>query len=242
MSYKNENLSIVIPILRESQNINRLIENITKSINIINYEILFVDDNSNDGTEEILKDLNRKNKKIKFIIRKEKTHDLSKSCILGFENSLHNNILVMDGDLQHDPQDINTLVDVYHTNKSDIVVGSRNLFHRKNEGLSLIRLKASQIIILITSMLLGKKTNDPMSGFFIFRKDIYEKNKKNMFLKGYKILLDLIYSSNDKLKIDDVDINLRRRSVGSSKMSFKIIYLIVTIIIRKLFRNLNIFN
>ena len=104
MSYKNENLSIVIPILRESQNINRLIENITKSINIINYEILFVDDNSNDGTEEILKDLNRKNKKIKFIIRKEKTHDLSKSCILGFENSLHNNILVMDGDLQHDPQ------------------------------------------------------------------------------------------------------------------------------------------
>ncbi len=242
MSYKNENLSIVIPILRESQNINRLIENITKSINIINYEILFVDDNSNDGTEEILKDLNRKNKKIKFIIRKEKTHDLSKSCILGFENSLHNNILVMDGDLQHDPQDINTLVDVYHTNKSDIVVGSRNLFQRKNEGLSLIRLKASQIIILITSMLLGKKTNDPMSGFFIFRKDIYEKNKKNMFLKGYKILLDLIYSSNDKLKIVDVDINLRRRSVGSSKMSFKIIYLIVTIIIRKLFRNLNIFN
>ena len=242
MSYKNENLSIVIPILRESQNINRLIENITKSINIINYEILFVDDNSNDGTEEILKDLNRKNKKIKFIIRKEKTHDLSKSCILGFENSLHNNILVMDGDLQHDPQDINTLVDVYHTNKSDIVVGSRNLFKRKNEGLSLIRLKASQIIILITSMLLGKKTNDPMSGFFIFRKDIYEKNKKNMFLKGYKILLDLIYSSNDKLKIVDVDINLRRRSVGSSKMSFKIIYLIVTIIIRKLFRNLNIFN
>ena len=137
---------------------------------------------------------------------------------------------------------LNTLVDVYHTNKSDIVVGSRNLFKRKNEGLSLIRLKASQIIILITSMLLGKKTNDPMSGFFIFRKDIYEKNKKNMFLKGYKILLDLIYSSNDKLKIVDVDINLRRRSVGSSKMSFKIIYLIVTIIIRKLFRNLNIFN
>jgi dolichol-phosphate mannosyltransferase len=241
MSYKIENLSIVIPTLRESQNIKKLTEDIIKNINIINYEILFIDDNSKDGTEEILKELNEKNKNIKYIIRKEKKQDLSKSCILGFENSSYNNILVMDGDLQHDPQDINTLAKVYHSEGLDIVVGSRNLFHRKNEGLSLVRLKASQIIILITSILLGKKTNDPMSGFFIFKKEIYQTNKKKMFLKGYKILLDLIYSSNKKLKIVDVDINLRKRSVGTSKMSFKIIILIIILIIRKLFRKLNIF-
>ena len=183
MSSKIENLSIVIPILRESKNIKKLTEDIIKNINIINYEILFIDDNSKDGTEEILKELNEKNKNIKYIIRKEKKQDLSKSCILGFENSLYNNILVMDGDLQHDPQDINTLAKVYHSEESDIVVGSRNLFHRKNEGLSLVRLKASQIIILVTSILLGKKTNDPMSGFFIFKKQLYQSNKEKMFLK-----------------------------------------------------------
>ena len=238
---KIENLSIIIPILRESQNIKKLTEDITNNIGINNYEILFIDDDSNDGTEEILKNLNMGDKKNKYIIRKGKKRDLSKSCVLGFENSLFDNILVMDGDLQHDPKDINILIEIFHLKKADIVVGSRNLFHRKNEGLSIIRLTASQIIILFTSMLLGKKTNDPMSGFFIFKKKIYESNKSNMFLRGYKILLDLIYSSNEKLKIVDVDINLRRRSVGSSKMSFKIIYLIVAIILRKLFKNFNIF-
>ena len=72
MSSKIENLSIVIPILRESKNIKKLTEDIIKNINIINYEILFIDDNSKDGTEEILKELNEKNKNIKYIIRKEK--------------------------------------------------------------------------------------------------------------------------------------------------------------------------
>ena len=63
-----------------------------------------------------------------------------------------------------------------------------------------------------------------MSGFFIFKKEVYFKNKKFLFNKGYKILLDLIYSSKEKIKISDVDINFRSRSEGSSKMNFKIIY------------------
>ena len=89
-------------------------------------------------------------KKIKYIIRKGKKRDLSKSCVLGFENSLFDNILVMDGDLQHDPKDINILIEIFHLKKADIVVGSRNLFHRKNEGLSIIRLTA--LIHLVTSI------------------------------------------------------------------------------------------
>ena len=75
-----------------------------------------------------------------------------------------------------------------------------------------------------------------MSGFFIFNKEVYTLNKDKMYAKGYKILFDLIYSSNDKLKVLDVDINFRRRSVGSSKMSLKIIYLLILMILQKLFK------
>ena len=161
---------------------------------------------------------------------------MSKSCILGFEKSLYENILVMDGDLQHDPKDINKLINVYSAGEAEIVVGSRNLFNKKNEALSFIRLTASQILFFLTSLLLGKKTEDPMSGFFIFKKDVYTLNKNKMYAKGYKILFDLIYSSEGKINVLDVDINFRRRSVGSSKMSLKIIYLLILMIIQKLFK------
>ena len=229
------NLSIIIPIYKESRNIQKLAKDITNHINIKNYEILFIDDNSNDGTEEILKNLYEDNRNIKYIIRKERKIDLSKSCILGFENSLFDNILVMDGDLQHNPSNINKLIEVYVAENADIVVGSRNLFNKKNEGLCFIILPSSKFLILLISILLNKKTDDPMSGFFIFKKKIYELNKNKLFAKGYKILFDLIYASNEKLKIVDVDINFRKRSEGSSKMGFKIIFILILIIIKKIF-------
>lgn len=229
------NLSIIIPIYKESRNIQKLTKDITNYIDIKNYEILFIDDNSNDGTEEILKNLNGENRNIKYIIRKERKIDLSKSCILGFENSLFDNILVMDGDLQHNPSNIDKLIEVYVAENADIVVGSRNLFNKKNEGLGLIRLTSSKFLILLISLLLNKKTDDPMSGFFIFKKKIYELNKNKLFAKGYKILFDLIYASNEKLKIIDVDVNFRKRSEGSSKMGLKIIFILILIITKKIF-------
>ena len=229
------NLSIIIPIYKESRNIKKLAKDITNYIDIKNYEILFIDDNSNDDTEEILKHLCEDNRNIKYIIRKERKIDLSKSCILGFENSLFDNILVMDGDLQHDPSNINKLIEVYVAENADIVVGSRNLFYKKNEGLGLIRLTSSKFLILLISLLLNKKTDDPMSGFFIFKKKIYELNKNKLFEKGYKILFDLIYASNEKLKIIDVDVNFRKRSEGSSKMGLKIIFILILIITKKIF-------
>ena len=142
----------------------------------------------------------------------------------------------MDGDLQHDTNDINKLIQSFNNDKADIIVGSRNLFNKRNEGLDIVRLIASKILIIFVSLFLGKKTNDPMSGFFIFKKKIYELNKKKLHIKGYKILLDLIYCSDEKLKIVDVDINFKRRSLGSSKMGFRIICILLSQIIKKIFR------
>jgi len=230
------NLSIIIPIYEESKNIEKLVRGIIDNIKIDNYEILFVDDNSQDGSETILNRLSKSNEKIKYIIRKKKEKDLSKSCILGFEKSLFENILVMDGDLQHDTVDINKLIENFYNEKADIAVGSRNLFKKRNEGLDIVRLITSKILIIFVSLLLGKKTNDPMSGFFIFKKKVYKLNKDKLHKKGYKILIDLIYSTDEELKIIDVDINFNRRFLGSSKMGFKIIYILLFQIIKKIFR------
>ncbi len=228
-------LSIVIPVYKEKKNLKKLISRIKKSVKEKNFEIIIIDDNSKDGSIEILKKLRSKFKKLRFFVRKKKPRDLSKSCCMGFDLSKFENILVMDGDLQHRPEEINKLYSKIKE-KYDFVIGDRGLLKKKNKGLKIYRLISSILLIFIVNILLGFKTNDPMSGFFIFKKKIYTNNKKKMLKKGYKILLDLIYSSKKKLKICDVLIDFNSRGEGFSKMDYRIIYLLIIMILYKFYK------
>ena len=114
---------------------------------------------------------------------------------MGFQKAKNDIILVMDGDLQHRPEEIKKLYNKIKIDNYDIAVGNRNLTSKKNEGLKFYRLVTSIVLIFIVNIFLGFRTNDPMSGFFAFKKEIYFKNKKKLFNRGYKILLDLIYNS-----------------------------------------------
>ncbi len=231
-------LSIVIPVFNERKNLDQLLKRIVKNFKIKNYEIIIVDDDSTDGSDLILKKLKKKYNKLNYFIRKKKPRDLSKSCTFGFLKAKFNMVMVMDGDLQHRPEEINKLYKKIKSKDFDIVVGNRGLLERKNYGLSTIRLISSVILIFAVNFLLGLKTKDPMSGFFIFKKKIYTNNKNRLFNKGYKILLDLIYSSKEKLKIVDVYINFKNRADGLSKMSLKIIYLLIILLLRNFLKKI----
>ena len=224
--------SIVIPVFNESKNLPLLINQIYKILKSKKFELIIVDDNSNDETKYIMKKIKRKN--MKFFIRK-KDRDLTKSCVFGFEKSKYKNILVMDGDLQHRPIDILKLLKVYENRKADFVIGTRKLFEKKEHNLGFLRLSASRLLILIVNFFLGRKTSDPMSGFFIFKKKIYTDNKNKLFNRGYKILMDLIYTDNKKRAILDVGINFDTRKKGISKMNFKILIYLINMIIYKFY-------
>ena len=224
--------SIVIPVYNESKNLPLLISQIYKVLENHTFELIIIDDNSSDGTFEVLNKIKKKN--FRFFIRKEK-RDLSRSCVLGFNKSKYKNILVMDGDLQHQPKDIKKLLKVFQLKKAHIVIGSRELFTRKKHNLSFMRLSASRILIFIVNILLGNKTSDPMSGFFIFKKEIFIRNKYKLFNKGYKILMDLIYLDEKYQKIYDVKINFANRKKGESKMNMKILLSLIYMIFYKLY-------
>ncbi len=224
--------SIVIPVFNESKNLPLLINQIYKILKSKKFELIIVDDNSNDETKYIMKKIKKKN--MKFFIRK-KDRDLTKSCVFGFEKSKYKNILVMDGDLQHRPIDILKLLKVYENSKADFVIGTRKLFEKKEHNLGFLRLSASRLLILIVNFFLGRKTSDPMSGFFIFKKKIYTDNKNKLFNRGYKILMDLIYTDNKKRAIFDVGINFDTRKKGISKMNFKILIYLINMIIYKFY-------
>ena len=224
--------SIVIPVYNESKNLPLLISQIYKVLKKHTFELIIIDDNSSDGTFEVLNKIKKKN--FRFFIRK-KRRDLSRSCVLGFDKSKYKNILVMDGDLQHQPKDIKKLLKIFQLKKAHIVIGSRELFTRKKHNLSFMRLSASRILIFIVNILLGNKTSDPMSGFFIFKKEIFIRNKYKLFNKGYKILMDLIYLDEKYQKIYDVKINFANRKKGESKMNIKILLSLIYMILYKLY-------
>ena len=230
-----DKFTIVIPVYNEAKNLGILITKIYKELKNIKFELIIVDDNSNDGTSKILRKIKKKN--FIYIVRK-KERDLSKSCIEGFKKASSKNIIVMDGDLQHKPADIKKFLNIFYKHKPDFVVGSRDLFKNKKHNLNLLRLFASRILILVVNSLLGNKTSDPMSGFFMFKKKIFKRSQKKLIKKGYKILLDLLYINNQMVRVIDVNINFDSRTKGKSKMNLKILFYLISMISSKFFRRI----
>ena len=236
-SRKYNGYSIVIPILNEERNLVKLLKKIKKSLKKFKFEIIFIDDNSSDKTHHLLKKIKKKYNFINYHIRK-KNPDLSLSCILGFNKSKYSNIIVMDGDLQHDPKYLPKMANIFQNRKLDFLVGARNFDKFNIPGLSIIRFIASKILIYIFYLLVGKKTKDPMSGFFIFNKKFYLYNKKRLFGKGYKILPDLIYSNKKEIKVEDFNIVFNLRNKGKSKMNIKVLINIMFFIFFNFYRKL----
>ena len=139
----------------------------------------------------------------------------------------------MDGDLQHNPKYLPKIIRIFFEKKIDLLVCVRNF--KKRSGLSAFRYFGSLLLIIFINIFLGKKVSDPMSGFFIFKKQIYNLNKKKIYGKGFKLLLDLIYSSAKYYKIYEHTIVFGKRKKNKSKMNFLVIYHILIAIFYNFF-------
>ena len=228
-------VSVIIPTYNRKQLLNKAIKSVLNQT-YQNFEIIIIDDNSNDGTKDILKKINLNNKNFSFYVRTKTEKGLSQSLIYGIKKSIFKNIIVMDGDLQHNPKYLPIIIKIFFNKKIDFLVCVRDF--RKRYGLSLIRYAASLLLIFFVNALLGKRVSDPMSGFFIFKKKIYLSNKKNIYGKGFKLLLDLIYSSKKMFKIYEYKIIFDKRKNNKSKMNFIVIYHILIAIFYNLFRKI----
>ena len=233
MKKKLNKLSIVIPVYNEKNNLLPLIKKLIFNLKNFKYEIVIVDDNSQDGSKKILDYLKKKYSFIKPVIRKA-IPDLTRSCLLGIDKCKFKNVLIMDGDLQHNPKYIEPMFNKFYNESLDIVVGSRD-FSQKDIGLSVTRKLASVILIKLFSVY-NFQISDPMSGFFIFKKKVYLKNKNNLYGKGFKILIDFIINSKKKLKISEIRIKFNLRRKNKSKMSIKVLFYIMEIYCRGLFK------
>ncbi len=221
--------SLVLPVLNEEKNINKLIALLKKNLLGYSYELIFVDDNSSDRTALVINNYTKRN--IKYFLRLDKP-DLTQACIFGINKSKYNNIIIMDADLQHNPKYLPRMIALFSIKKYDFLIGTRNFSF--DGSLALYRFILSKLLIYVFNIFLKPSLNDPMSGFFIFKKKIYKQNKNLMFGKGFKILSDLVYTKNN-YHIGEFIIKFNSRKKNKSKMSFIVLLNVVRLLFFKIY-------
>jgi len=208
-------ISILVPTYREKDNLEALVSGIHKALYDYNYEIVIVDDNSGDGTCELIHALS-KTYPIRIVVRKDK-RGLASAVADGFSFTSSGLIVVMDGDMQHPPEVIPSLMKELE-NGSDIVVASRYVEGGGCENWSTLRNINSKGAILLSHVLLPKsrKVLDPMSGFFALRRSVIEKAQLAPI--GYKILLEVLIMG-DWERASEVPFLFKCRTRGKSKLN-----------------------
>jgi len=217
-------VSVVIPTYNSELIIEKLVNKISLDT-VSSYEIIVVNDKSKDNTFRKLKKIKNETPNLKIINLKENIGQVG-ATLVGVQNAKGEIIVTMDDDLQHNPKYIPIMIKKMEKFNCGCVVGSRNLISSRVKSLSLFRQSASFILIKFFNIFFGKKTIDPMSGFFLFKKKIYKKNKEKLFLKGFKILADLIYVEKN-ISVKDVIIKFDYRKKGESKLNFKILIILI---------------
>lgn len=207
-------VSLIIPTYNESKNLPLLVEEIFSSLdkNQINVEIIFVDDNSPDGTGVVAEELAKKFP-IKVIHRAKKL-GLGSAVREGFALSTRPLLGVMDADLSHDPSILNSMI--HSLSEHDICVASRFKSGSSVEKWLWWRKMLSEIGVLLTKGLTG--TKDPLSGYFFLRQSVIDKVP--LETQGYKILFEILVKGTYK-KIKEFPYQFRMRKHSTSKLDWR---------------------
>jgi len=219
-------VSIIIPTYNESQNILNILKSIGDIVpKHIFTEAIVVDDNSPDGTGKIVDDYLSSVKKIAGysidIIHRTAKNGLSSAIISGIQRAAGETIIVMDSDLSHPPQIIPKMIETLKQYQCDIVVASRYITGGRIDGWTKKRKLISKVATIIAKKGLGVKTNDPMSGFFAFRRGILKE--LNFDAIGYKLLLEILVKKRG-LNVKEIPYTFQNRTLGTSKLDFSTIF------------------
>ena len=208
-------LSIVIPTYNEGDNIVPLVERIDNALAGRDYEILFVDDNSQDGTAAIIEDLAPRYP-VGVAVRKTE-RGLASAVVYGIANTTGEKVLVMDADLQHPPEVIPTLVAAAE-NGADIVIASRYVKGGACQEWGLFRKLVSAVSTRIAHIFLPptRPVKDPMSGFFMFDRRVVAHARLQP--RGYKILLEILMEGEFE-NVTEVPFTFVTRDEGQSKLN-----------------------
>ena len=226
-------LTVVVPTFKERDNIPLLVEKLARALDGIAWEVVFVDDNSPDGTAALARQIGAGDARVRCV-RRIGRRGLSGACIEGMLSSQATYVAVMDADLQHDETLLTAMLGKLRGG-IDLAVASRYVEGGSAAGLAGAgREQASKLSTALARNLLGVTLTDPMSGFFMMRRDRFEEIAPQLSSQGFKILLDIVATARGSLRIAELPFVFAERQHGESKLDTRVALDFAALILSKL--------
>jgi dolichol-phosphate mannosyltransferase len=226
-------LTVVIPTLNECDNVGLLVELLDAALDTVDWEVIFVDDDSPDGTSERIRDISRRDRRVRCLQRIGR-RGLATACIEGALATSAPYIAVMDADMQHDEKLLPQMLTLLKSEPIDLVVGSRHVAGGGIGGWDAGRAKMSNVAARLSRIICKAEIADPMSGFFMMRREALEAALRRLSGQGFKILLDILASSPQPLRFRELPYKFRERQRGESKLDTLVAWEYMMLIVDKL--------
>ena len=210
-------LSVVLPTLDEIGNIGRMIERLMDVLAEIDYEIIVVDDDSEDGTAALVREIAQRLPRVRLVHRINR-RGLGSACVEGMMARTAPYIAVMDADLQHDERILPEMFRLIRRGDVDIVIASRHVAGGSTGGFARARAALSEAGRRLGSFVARVPVSDLMSGYFLVTRAYADQSVRSMSCKGFKVLLDLLTSGSRTPRIAEVPYTFRNREHGQSKL------------------------
>lgn len=212
-------LSVISPTYNEAENVGRLIAELEKALQSVDYEILISDDDSPDQTWARVQEIGRRNPRVRAL-RRTSNRGLGPSVVDGFSSATGDTLACIDADLQHDPRILPQMLKELE-NGADLVVATRYM-PGGGAHWGIIRRLGSWGCTKLAQVLLGVKLRDPLSGYFMMRREDFLRIRDRLNVRGFKILLEIAAQMHPR-RLGEVPYTFGPRAQGESKLSNKIV-------------------
>jgi dolichol-phosphate mannosyltransferase len=210
-------LSVIVPTFNECENVREIVKRLDVALAGLDWEVVFVDDDSTDGTLEVLRGLARADARVRYLHRIGR-RGLASAVVEGIQSTGSPFVAVMDADLQHDESLLPAMLSRLRTSDFDMIVGSRYLEDGGVGSWEKKRQIISRVATRLAQGLMRARLTDPMSGFFMVKRDAFDQAVRRLSSLGYKILLDVLISARPALKVTEIPYVFRNRIHGESKL------------------------
>ena len=210
-------LAVVTPTFNERDNVRPVLNNLANALTGIRYEVIFVDDDSQDGTADGIRAIARTDPYVR-VLQRVRRRGLASACLEGMMATAAPYIAVMDADLQHDERILPEMFAKLKSERLDVVVATRNAAGGSMGDFARHRVVLSNLGHNLSRWVSHTDISDPMSGFFVLTRDYLQEVIGSTSGIGFKILLDLVASAQRLVRVGEVPYTFRERQYGSSKL------------------------
>lgn len=227
-------VGIIVPVFNEAENVEPLLERLKQSLSGYVWEVIFVDDSSPDGSAARVREFARLDPRVRCVQRFGR-RGLSSAVVEGMLASAAPVLAVIDGDMQHDESVLPRMIDTLLANEADVVIGTRYAGEGSTGDWDKSRESLSRAATWLSNRVIRTHVSDPMSGFFAVKREAFEAALPNLSNVGFKILLDILASTPQPLRMAEIPYTFRTREAGESKLDAKVGQEFVILLLEKMF-------